>query len=227
MKIIDYATAWDPAFPTRIAGASEAQIRRLEAAANRPLPAVYREYLATMGRNDDGLFNDDEIEASIDHVLSLYENDHVTAPSDCVVIGKGTVDLDFFSIELAPPHRLWETVGERKTTLWADSFEGYFLQRIFMRRAYRGYAHSTFLSSGRSDHKIASAEAFARDHHYERLSFSDIVTVCYESADEAFCASQAEGRGIAVWLATNVSNERLESLVKRAQLAIEPSLTAR
>ncbi len=73
---LDDATSLDPAFPSRIEGASPDEVDRVQAAANVPLPADYRKYLDLMGRNDAGMITaPEELSTSASEIAAFYETD--------------------------------------------------------------------------------------------------------------------------------------------------------
>ncbi len=87
---LDDATSLDPAFPSRIEGASPDEVDRVQAAANVPLPADYRKYLDLMGRNDAGMITaPEELSTSASEIAAFYETDReqdeYVVPDGCLV----------------------------------------------------------------------------------------------------------------------------------------------
>lgn len=213
-----YAASWDAAFPSRIEGASAEEIDRVASAAGKPLPADYRRFLELLGRNDDGIVAVDEMATSASDVASAYATH--TAPADSLILGAGLGDLELACIELAPPHRVWETSGGRKVELWAGSLRGLLFKNAFMRGTYRGYRHTISLTTGDRTPRLAVAGALAESLGLARLWFSDPVTLCFSSEDEAVLVDQPAHRGLLLRISTNRSAERLAALSRQMQSAL-------
>lgn len=92
-RLIPYISQFDHRFATTIQGAKEEQIDQLEALYARPLPHVYRRFLATMGVHQGGLriFADAacDIDTVYDRTSDMVNDDSYEAIlSRCVVIGE-------------------------------------------------------------------------------------------------------------------------------------------
>jgi hypothetical protein len=191
------------------------EINRVESAAGKPLPADYRRFLELMGRNDDGIIAIDEVSTSATDVAAAYATYRV--PADALILGEGFGPIELACIDIVPPHRVWETSGGRRTELWAGSLRGLLFKNMFMRATRRAYRHMTSLITGDRTPRLEIAGAFARSLGLDRLWFSDDVTLCHASNDEAILANQPAERGLLVRIATNAAAERVRTLSEKIQ----------
>lgn len=224
-EFIEFATAIDAAFRSRIEGASAEEIQRIGRFAGVPLPLDYRLFLEWMGHEDDGIVASGELDTSAAAIIGFHENKEGVVPPDSIVLGLGNASIEMVCIDVAPPHRVWETFGGKRTALWAGSLRGMLYKNMFMRATFRGYAHVLNLSTGQREPRLQRCATFARDLGMERLWFSDDVTVCYASHDEAIVADQPEGGGLFVRLATQRTTRRLEELSAALQSALRVQLS--
>lgn len=137
---IQFAETYDQFFRSKICGASPAEIARLEALVARPLPSMYKEYLATMGRRNGDLYLFLDAKCDIDTIIRHYETDKddpvtfAEYPTDYALIAaEGNATPSAF-IYLNNPDDGPVYVGEglQPTTLCADSFHKLLYQRAFL-----------------------------------------------------------------------------------------------
>lgn len=119
-----------PDFEQRCVGATTEQIERLERIAGRPLPAFYRWFLRTMGRNT-GPFAKARQDLSIDSILAAYDQELVEPDPRLLLIAGDTNEddptLGFYNLDETarddaliltargydePPTKMWETFRE-------------------------------------------------------------------------------------------------------------------
>jgi len=169
--LIEYASRFDPAFPSRIEGASAEEIERIERAAKVALPPDYRRYLELMGRNDDGLFGSDEFAHTAADIAEFYEHDESEEyffPDDCIAVGVGTLSPELLCIERQPPHRVVETQGREKLRAWAASLRALLHRTAFIRDAHKRRKRVIrFSPEGRAE-RLPRA-LFRRMHLVDRL----------------------------------------------------------
>ena len=208
-QLLEYLTRYDPAFPSRIEGASAEEIDRLERAANVPLPPDYRKYLELMGRKDDDMLSGYETDHSVTDMLEFYEHDRdaeeYVVPADCLAIAVGTVSLELVCIELAPPHRVIETWSGTKGDLWAASLRALFYKAAYLRAAYRRRKHSLIFSGDANVERLPRARRFFEDLGFQRLWFSDDIESFYESAEDSVSVEKRDGYAFSLLLGTDRS----------------------
>ena len=90
-RLVDFIAARDPRFPQQIEGASAAEIERLEAAVERPLPAVYRRFLERMGRSA-GWLKLGDARFDVASLIKYYEFATLPDPLGYLIIGRANGD---------------------------------------------------------------------------------------------------------------------------------------
>jgi hypothetical protein len=227
--LLEYTSRYDPAFPSRIEGASAEEIERLERAANVPLPRDYRRFLELMGRNDGGMFGGDETAHSVADMLEFYEHDRdaedYIVPEDCIAIAVGTISLELVCMELAPPHRVLETWGGKKGDLWAASLRGHLYKGAYHYGASRRRKHRLVFTGDMSKERLPRAERFCEDLGFQRLWFSDEIETCYESAEDSVIAYKDEGYTFGLVLCTDRFLFRRMHFVDKLSRAVGIRLT--
>jgi len=205
--LVEYTSRYYSAFRSRIEGASAEEIDRLERAAGVPLPPDYRRYLELMGRNDDEMIGGYEIEHSAATMIEFYEHDRdaekYIVPEDCMAIAVGTVSLELVCIELAPPHRVFETWGGVKGDLWAEWLRALLYKAAFFRRARMQRKHTLVYAGDASNERLPRTERFLEDLGFRRLWFSDEIEACYESEEDSVWAEKRSGYAFMVSLHTD------------------------
>ena len=93
-QVTDYICTFDPDFRHSIVPALDAEIDELESLRNAPLPAIYRDFLETMGRSM-GWINVRDIDFGIDTVLDVYRASPWLQTTDLVRIGTDRRDPSF------------------------------------------------------------------------------------------------------------------------------------
>ncbi len=93
-ELVDYIAQFDPAFPASVRGASPQEIDRLERAADRPLPPVYRSFLQAIGHGLGTFqaFNGTR-DFSVATLTERYEARQVNAPESFVMVAYDTSDM--------------------------------------------------------------------------------------------------------------------------------------
>jgi hypothetical protein len=90
-EIVDFVRQYDPAFPEKVRGATEAELARLERLAKRKLPEAYRDFLRSMGRSMDGM-GISAYNFSIDAITQLHEEEEYDWPRRFLVIAEHETD---------------------------------------------------------------------------------------------------------------------------------------
>ncbi len=217
-QFLEYITAFDPDFASRIEGASASEIERFEDVAGGPFPSDYRVFLELMGRKDDAIFGSDDIVSSAAHLTEFYEHDvrsdEVTIPPNCVVFGISGLSIEELFLDRSDPHRVLQLAGEEDETLWASSFRAFLYQQAFARMARLDHSVVFFSRDAKPRHD--RAQRLAEDLDLERQWFSDEVTLCYQSDETRVMVRQFSGHSARVDLSCR-------SIVRLWRLAIRLS----
>lgn len=178
---------------------SSNEVDRLQRAARTPLPP---DYVAFLERHTD-FFGDDDVVTSADGLAEFYEESvhsgETIVPPDCIVFAVSGLSFGKLVMETMPPHRVFQLVDGANVALWADSFRGFVEQQAF-RRCVRQSRHWTALTSLDTEPRRSRAEDLFETLGLERLSFSDSVTLCGQSADVKVMVQQMAGQGVRVRL---------------------------
>lgn len=195
--LVDFISSFDEGFAARIEGASPEEIERFERIAGGPLPPDYRAFLERMGRRDDALLVGDDVITDAETLTAYYEEslrgEH-DVPEDCIAFAISGLSIEQLFFEREPPHRVFQ-VGDgdaEKGDLWAASFRGFLFQEGFKRADRRIRTVWTFSTDDAPRHD--RAVELLDELGFERLWFSDDVTLCYQSAEERIFFRQIAGR---------------------------------
>lgn len=196
--LVDFISSFDPGFASRIEGASPEEIERFERIAGGPFPPDYRAFLERMGRRDDAFLISDDVSTDADTLAAYYEEsvragEH-DVPDDCIAFAISGLSIEELFLEREPPHRIFEGGdgdGE-KGDLWATSFRGFLFQEGFRRADRRIRTISMFSTDDAPRHD--RAVALLDELGFERLWFSDGVTLCYQLDEEKVIVRQIAGR---------------------------------
>ena len=218
-RFLEYAATVDPAFLSRIEGASPDEIDRLEAIVGAPLPRDYRRFLELMGRRDGGIVAGDDVDTAAADVIRFYEKHD--APEGCIVfaVGEGG-PVENACLAREEPHRVFELGDRAPGPLWAASLEGLLCHQLFFRAAARRHAHTTVIVTGDRTPRLELAARFVRTLDLQELWFSDEVAACYESERESVGIHQIPDRGLFVRISTDRSVERLQFLIDGITAAV-------
>jgi hypothetical protein len=207
-QLLQYIVRYASDFSSRVAGADASEIAELERMAGRPLPPAYRDFLATLGRDDGGLRLGVEASSRIDRVLAHYREHVLTGqesvPKDGLVIAVGGVVIEevcLVGLSGQTPAVAFAS-GDRIVGPYADS-----LEQLLFRLAFTKYRLAAFPVSGRytgaeAARRLAEAEKKAVGLGFERQWFSDSLAFCGESPRGlAIALSEYQGLGLAVRVA--------------------------
>lgn len=200
-RFLEYITMFDPAFASRIEGALDAEIERLERVVGGPLPDDYRAFLGLMGRRDDAIVGSDDIMTAATDIADFYEESVASGensvPADCIVFAISGLSIEQLYIERDAPHRVFQTENDAKGDFWAASFRGFLHQQAFKRSP-----RITFLADSNPEPRRERAERLLEGLGMKRLWFSDEVTLCYESEDDRITVRQIAGRPVWVYISS-------------------------
>jgi SMI1/KNR4 family protein SUKH-1 len=183
-----YATAVDPAYPTRIQGASETEIKALEKLCGRPLPAPYRGFLSLMGKKSGGLDFLADGSTDIDAVTRFYIEDAPTGeaeiPEDALVIGRNEnsgILLLLKPIDAEEPE-VWGATFAGPLGIYAGSLANMVSQTAFYRHRIGSYPQRvTLYQPGKIPSIMEKAKAIVSEAGYSPLPFSDAANGCFET----------------------------------------------
>ena len=201
---MEYAASFDPAFASRIEGASSAEIEELERVAGGTFPSDYRAFLELMGRRDDAILGQDDIATSATTLTEFYKEDvvpgHASVPPGFVVFAISGISIGRLFVDRNPPHPVYKSAAIEPGTFWAASFRGLLYQQMFSRAGRRN--HTKVLFSVDRAPRLSDAERLLDAHGFERLWFSDEATLCYESDDDKIMIRQIAGRNAKLQVST-------------------------
>ena len=188
--LISYVSAFDPAFASRIEGATTNEIDQLEGLARRKLPSDYREFASLLGHEDGGLQIGSESSTDIRELIGYYAdvqadgNFNDMIPENCVVIAYSGIltpelSLDFSGSDV----RVIYSQGHQKLAPCADS-----LTKLAFRSAFSNFRRQLTLTSliyeATSDAvSVAFAGGVARQLGFTPEWFSDSVCECHTKGD--------------------------------------------
>lgn len=228
LKFIDYVTAFNPAFPSRIRGATQEEIARLEQLAGPPLPSFYREYLERMGHGDDELIGRPEPITDITDVITFYEENVASGenpvPDGCIFIGVGGCCTGNVVVERGAHGRVFDTDDGEKDILWAESLENLLYHYAYMIYRPKQFPYDAFYVNTDAKQVVASASMEAAQMGFKPLWFSDAITFCAERDDSVLILSQRKGSGLGMLVGAtrwNLPNQIARRLANAAGVKIE------
>lgn len=225
-RFLEYVCSFDPAFASRIEGASADEIARVERAAG-PLPPDYRRFLALMGRRDDELAGMD-VMTSADDIAAYYDEvasgEH-EVPEGLIVFAISGLSIEQLSFERKEPHRVFQVPRRGTTILWASSLRGFLYKQAFARSVMRRRAHAAVYVGEGQRPGLHLAQGFVASLGLARQWFSDEVTLCYESDEESVAISQLANEKLWARLSTDRSAVHLPLLAGRLSAAVGAPLS--
>ncbi|KYF69765.1 SMI1/KNR4 family protein [Sorangium cellulosum] len=217
-SFIEYASRFDPAISSRIRGATQDEIRKLESVSGHPLPSDYRDFLALMGHGDDRIISNDELSTDVSDVISFYEEVVATGeesvPDDCVLLGVDGVIVEQVYLERQPPGRVFFSSDGQKDGLWAGSLEKLLCKHAYMRYRPRQLRYSDAYATANPKPAVDAARAEALRMVFVPQWFSDAITFCGERSGIVLIINQLEYQGLLMRVATS-RPEPLDTLVQR------------
>jgi hypothetical protein len=202
--LINFVSTYDPAFPTRIRGASPEEIAELERLAGLSLPPAYKNYLLRMGRNDGGFDVGGGSTTKIDALLEYYTEsldfDMEDIPPNCLVVaisGGGTFEL---SLEYGSDagHPVLLTSGDTIKGLLSESFEKLLFRHAFVKYRLGSFPSSAIYWGDSNEESLKKATEVALNMSFERQWFSDRVSFCGEGGASAIVIERILDRP--VWM---------------------------
>jgi len=152
--LIRYAGQLDPDLTNRLEGATQDEIKRLEALLGHGLPEVYAAFLARMGRDTSDLMGGTPVDTRIGSLLKLYEtSEPAELPSGCIIIGDGFGQgLEGLALRVDGKHEIFhsdeEEIGSRfcanlPSLLWQHALSHHNAKRMNRRSKEGSMPHST------------------------------------------------------------------------------------
>lgn len=178
-RLIEYVSRWDPSFPTRLRGATPAEIAEYEELFGAPIPALLRAYLARMGADNGGLNFASGGDMDIGSLLrSMRSNktSYEAFPRDSCLVGiqpqPGTYIVLHPCDQADPPvhEALEELVGRV-----SDSFEKMLFQVAFYAFRLIKLPHRAAYSEEGARVSLADATERARQAGFSVEWFSDSI----------------------------------------------------
>lgn len=197
MNVVAYIEQYVPDFRRRIRGSTSDEIDTLEDAAGHQLPSEYRDFLATMGSDDDRLLSKQDIWTDPPHLLSFYRElvacGESSVPDDCVVIATSGVAIEQLYLEREGLGRVFEGGDGQKNSLWAESLESLLWQLAYMRYRQRSlpYVHE-YTSAGKAS-VSESVREIVRSAGLIETEFSGGAALCAEFAGTTLAFRQIAG----------------------------------
>ncbi|WP_437980748.1 hypothetical protein [Sorangium sp. So ce117] len=215
---IEYASRFDPAMSSRIRGATQDEMRRLELVSGHPLPPDHRDFLALMGHGDDGIISDDELSTDVSDIISFYEENVArgedSVPDDCILFGVDGVIVEQVFLEREPPGRVFFSSDGQKDGLWAGSLEKLLCKHAYMRYRPRQLQYSATYTTANPRPSLDAVRAEALRMGFATQWFSDAITFCGERSGIVIIVNQFERQGLLLRVAAS-SPEPLYALVER------------
>ncbi|KYF69766.1 SMI1/KNR4 family protein [Sorangium cellulosum] len=217
-SFIEYASRFDPVMPSRIRGATQEEIKKLESISGHTLPPDYRDYLALMGHGDDRIISGYGIRTDITNVILFYEENIATGedsvPDDCIIIGIGGVSVEQIYLEHQRPGRVFDSADGQKHGMWSDSLEKLLHKQAYMRYRPKQLPCSASYATSNPRRAIDAARTEALRMGFEPQWFSDPITFCGEKSETVLIINQFEHQGL--WLRVAAPNfEPLEAVAQR------------
>ncbi|WP_437965127.1 SMI1/KNR4 family protein [Sorangium sp. So ce260] len=217
-SFIEYASRFDPAMSSRIRGATQDEIRKLELVSGHSLPSDYRDYLALMGHGDDRTISVDELSTDVSDVISFYEENVATGedsvPDDCIIIGVDGVIIEQVYLEHQPPGRVFFSSDGQKHGMWAESLGKLLCKHAYMRYRPRQLHYSAAYATANPRPAIDAARTEALRMGFAPQWFSDAITFCGERSGIVIIINQFERQGLLMRVAAS-RPEPLDALVQR------------
>lgn len=186
-RFVEYASILDPSYPTRLCGATPAQIAEYEQIFGAPIPASLREYLAVMGADNGGLnfaSGGDTGIRSLIHSMRSNQGPYELFPRDSCLVGIQPQPGTF--IVLHPCDEANPPVYDAEEDLLArvsDSFEKMLFQAAFYTFRLRALPHRATYAAGREEVSLAGATAWAARAGLSVEPFSDSIRSLVHGAD--------------------------------------------
>lgn len=220
-QLIDYISKYDSSFASRIRGASEMQINRLEQLIKHPLPTTYRAFLSRMGHSMGGL-HPYNANFDIDVIIRAYESDSWMPPSQYLFIGLAKEDpflniyLDCSDMNVEPkvvqfpdpPDNVFST--ERYFYMLYQSVSDMLFAFAFLQiRMPQLPARARYIPNPQIDWKSFSTKTRMQALHdvslkkgFQLLPVTGSWTGLYEKNSAAIIGYQPENYGLYVEIAT-------------------------
>lgn len=210
-RLIEYVSRSDPSYPTRLRGATPAEIAEYEQIFGAPIPALLREYFATMGADNGGLNfvsgGDTDIRSLI-HCMHSNQNPYELFPKDSCLVGIHPQPGTF--IVLHPCDQADPPVYDAEEDLLArvsDSFEKMLFQVAFYIFRLHALPHGATYAEEREEISLADATAWATQAGFSVESSSDSIRSCAQSSDACamFLRPEDDGLSLTIGAASDAS----------------------
>lgn len=217
-EFITLVERYDPDYSRKLRGASPGEIHQLEKLAAQPLPRLYREFLARLGRDMGGL-EINGVDFHIERILEFYERGDWPPPRGYILFGIQEADpqMDYYlectSIEARDcPVVRFPSEGEFSKETYFDvldpSLNDFLLSLAFSEKRMEDFDLQRLLtpstgSRGRKPGLITNLIELARvvDERARRLGFERVAKASvayrfYDQPDAALYVRLDEAGGI-------------------------------
>jgi hypothetical protein len=186
---LNYVTSLDPAFPSRIQGATATEIQALEKLCGHPFPARYREFLSALGKKSGGLEFLAEGSTDVTAITRFYTEEAPTGeadiPKDALVIGQNEFSgilLLLKPIDAEEPQVLGASYAG-PLGLYSESLSNMVSQTAFYRYRIGAYPQRvTLYQPVKIPSIMEKAKAIVAGEGFTALPFSDAAIGCFEAA---------------------------------------------
>jgi hypothetical protein len=215
-EAIAYATALDPSLPSRLRGASAAQLDELVALVGAPLPPPLRALLEWMGERDGGTDLFGGFSGRIQDLIDLYRlaaddwQEPLLPPGYvlCAVpprdgSGDEVLVLDARAPALAPV--LWMDANSTRSAPrpCAASLVQLVFRGLFLHLALSAFPHQRRKWTGRSQPGFADVTSHAQAEGFAPLWYSDGAVFCAERDGAKLAIGR--GAGTRLWLSLSAA----------------------
>ena len=238
--LLSYCLRFEPKIRELLAGASEAEITRLEQISGQRLPLEYRQFLKVMGRRQARILYDYMSTIDINEVLEIYEDiqqgTEPAAPAGYLIIGSGSIILEHDVCLLSYPSSKpanWVSpvyhVIDRKPVMVAESLPHLVFQQAFNRFELQPLIKKINLAALCSRQTPLDVRQAINLCGFSFKSFSDLYNLCAFKDDIRLVAQvQDNGSG---WLSLGGYHEDhmediARNLMKQIALRRQPPMSS-
>ncbi|MFL5345327.1 MAG: SMI1/KNR4 family protein [Hyalangium sp.] len=238
-ELMEYIRQYDPAFSSRVEGASQEEVARLEQLVGQPLPARYKQFLRTLGRSMGDLQAEDT-DFRIERVLKFYENSKRRPPARYILIGaqvadtydqylldraaaSGEEDCAVVQADPAEPFTSTDYIHTLYPSLQDMLFVLAFSTKRMAMLPHRRDFLPSLVDSGKGRLRIVpsglldSLEGILGRLGFQKLPYTSALNPLFERGDAALYASRSpEGDGVTIELGAEDQREfrRLSEILR-------------
>ena len=211
--LVSYITEFDPAFPSRIEGATREELDQLEGLARRNLPSDYREFANLLGHRDGGLRIGNDSSTDVRELIAYYSDVRADGnwddmiPENAVVIAYSGVRTPELCLELQPDGaRVIYSQANEKLGPCADSVEKLAFRSAFSNFRRKRLPTSVIYEATNDSITTATASSVAQRLGFAPEWFSDSVCQCQTRGDALLLFQCILGRPL--WLRLSSGDDR-------------------